>query len=161
MTTPLVIVILAVMWTVVLVPPLLRSRSEGRPSASVGDFRRQLSTLQRTMPHSMSRMAGRPAGPYRPLRPAAGSRSVALAARPTLAVAGPRFEVRRRRQNILFALAGSAVLTAVLAGGMYSRTLWLLHIALDVLLVSYIVLLVQSRRADEVRTMRDQWFRAA
>jgi hypothetical protein len=38
------------MWVLVLAPPLLRSRSEGRPSNSIGTFRRQLATLSRTSP---------------------------------------------------------------------------------------------------------------
>jgi hypothetical protein len=46
------IVLLAVgaAWAAVLVPPLLRARIENRPNSSVSDFRRQLSTLQRTVP---------------------------------------------------------------------------------------------------------------
>ena len=46
--TPLVLVILAVMWVLVLVPPLLRSRTDGRPNHSISSFQRQLRTLQRT-----------------------------------------------------------------------------------------------------------------
>jgi hypothetical protein len=44
----LVLVILAVMWVLVLVPPLLRSRTDGRPNHSISSFQRQLRTLQRT-----------------------------------------------------------------------------------------------------------------
>lgn len=40
----------AAVWLAVIVPPLLRSRSENRPNSSVTDFRRQLSTLQRAVP---------------------------------------------------------------------------------------------------------------
>ena len=57
--TPLIVVILAVAWVVVLVPPLLRSRSDGRPSTSIGSFRQQLATLSRTGP---PRRAVRPMG---------------------------------------------------------------------------------------------------
>ena len=46
--TPLIVVILAVAWIVVLVPPLLRSRTDARPSTSIGSFRQQLATLSRT-----------------------------------------------------------------------------------------------------------------
>ena len=46
----MVVVILAAMWVLVLAPPLLRSRSDGRPSNSIGTFRRQLATLSRTSP---------------------------------------------------------------------------------------------------------------
>src|SRR6478672_4269982 len=36
------------MWVLVLVPPLLRSRTDGRPNTSISSFQRQLRTLQRT-----------------------------------------------------------------------------------------------------------------
>ena len=45
-----VIVAIAAVWAAVILPPLLRSRSENRPNSSVTDFRRQLSTLQRAVP---------------------------------------------------------------------------------------------------------------
>lgn len=44
----MVVVILAVMWALVLLPPFLRSRTSGRPGDSVSSFGRQLSTLSRT-----------------------------------------------------------------------------------------------------------------
>ena len=45
-----VILAVAAVWAAVIIPPLLRSRVENRPNSSVTDFRRQLSTLQRTVP---------------------------------------------------------------------------------------------------------------
>ena len=45
-----VILAVAAVWLAVIIPPLLRSRVENRPNSSVTDFRRQLSTLQRTVP---------------------------------------------------------------------------------------------------------------
>lgn len=45
-----VILAVAAVWAAVILPPLLRSRVENRPNASVTDFRRQLSTLQRAVP---------------------------------------------------------------------------------------------------------------
>lgn len=62
----IVLVLVAAAWAAVLLPPLLRGRSESRPASSVVDFRRQLSTLQRSTPMrgtSMRSMA-------RPLAPA-------------------------------------------------------------------------------------------
>jgi hypothetical protein len=47
---PVVLVAVAAVWAAVIIPPLLRSRVENRPNSSVTDFRRQLSTLQRTVP---------------------------------------------------------------------------------------------------------------
>lgn len=46
----IVLLAVAAAWAAVLLPPLLRSRLENRPNSSVTDFRRQLSTLQRTVP---------------------------------------------------------------------------------------------------------------
>ena len=48
----MVLVVLAVVWAAVLVPPYLRSRAEARPADSIGHFRRQLATLQRTGPRA-------------------------------------------------------------------------------------------------------------
>lgn len=46
------IVLLAMVaaWAAVLIPPLFRSRVDNRPNSSIHDFRRHLSTLQRTVP---------------------------------------------------------------------------------------------------------------
>jgi hypothetical protein len=46
----IILLVVGAAWAAVLLPPLLRSRVENRPSSSVVDFRRQLSTLQRTVP---------------------------------------------------------------------------------------------------------------
>lgn len=47
---PVVLLAVAAVWAAVIVPPLMRSRNENRPNSSVSDFRRQLSSLQRTVP---------------------------------------------------------------------------------------------------------------
>lgn len=73
----LVLLVVAAAWAAVLIPPLLRSRIENRPNASVTDFRRQLNKLQSTVPN---RASGPMRGYARPLaqsplqRPAAGGR---------------------------------------------------------------------------------------
>lgn len=46
----IVLLVVGAAWAAVLLPPLLRSRVENRPNSSVVDFRRRLSTLQRTVP---------------------------------------------------------------------------------------------------------------
>ncbi len=74
----IVLLAVAAAWAAVLIPPLLRSRVDNRPNSSVTDFRRQLSTLQRTVPtRGMAplRSIGRPLAPSG--RPVAVSRSVA------------------------------------------------------------------------------------
>jgi hypothetical protein len=62
----LIMLAVAAAWAGVIVPPLLRSRAVNRPNSSVDDFRRQLSTLQRTVPTrgvSPMRSMARPLAP--------------------------------------------------------------------------------------------------
>jgi hypothetical protein len=46
----IVLLAVAATWAAVLIPPLLRSRTDNRPGSSVSDFRRQLSSLERAVP---------------------------------------------------------------------------------------------------------------
>ena len=166
----MVLVILAVMWVVVLVPPLLRSRQDSRPSDSVVSFRRQLSTLQRTGPHV--RTMARPHGGARrgsaigaaPARVRA-STAVYGSPRPTYggAYRMSRSAVRRRRQNVLSVLTLAALVTLVAAAASGRRPLWYAHVVVDVLLVGYVYLLVQLRKLAEHRggSMRPAWYSAA
>lgn len=180
----MVLVILAVMWVVVLVPPLLRSRQDSRPSDSVVSFRRQLSTLQRTGPQ---------------LRPVGRAQAAARSGARSLASVGPRVArssyaqpyghgqrdpygygssarasfggsyrvgkvaARRRRQNILFVLAVAAAGTLLLAVGSASTPVWYAHVVVDVLLAGYVYLLVQMRKVEEQRHrgLRPSWSSAA
>jgi hypothetical protein len=166
--TPLIVVILAVAWVVVLVPPLLRSRSDGRPSTSIGSFRQQLATLSRTGP---PRRGVRPAG----YQPAAHFRGGVSGYPPRLASV-PRYErpmpvgysmrsgradVRRRRLNVLVALLAVAVVTAIGGFGVGISAMVGLNLLVDAVLVFYVYLLVQLRRAEEERAMRDAWSKAA
>lgn len=173
----MVLVILAVMWVVVLVPPLLRSRQDGRPSDSVVSFRRQLSTLQRT--GSQLRPAGRLSSPVRVTSPSRGGyapvgRAAGLDPRHAYgamsaygvgyAVRNPKASAaRRRRQNILFTLAAVAGGSLLLAVASASRTFWYVHVVADVLLLGYVYLLVQMRKLAEQRdrTLRPVWYSAA
>src|SRR5205823_6092627 len=67
-----VLVVLAVVWAVVLIPPWLRSRAEGRPGDSIGAFHRQLTTLERTSPARRSSRSSRCAAPPTEPPPAGG-----------------------------------------------------------------------------------------
>lgn len=64
----LVLLVVGAVWLAVLVPPLLRSRGEGRPNSSVDHFRKHLAILQKTAPSRMSPMqsVGRPLAGGRP-----------------------------------------------------------------------------------------------
>jgi hypothetical protein len=186
--TPLVVVILAAMWVLVLVPPLLRSRSDSRPSTSIGSFRQQLATLSRTGPERRgARSFNRPmgavpisGGPLRtvePLRrapagyraeydPGVGRYAPERARRGGPASVGystrsARADVRRRRQNVLMALVLAAVVTGVGGFGFGVNALIGINLLIDALLIFYVYLLVQLRRAEEQRAMRQIWSQAA
>jgi hypothetical protein len=142
---------------VVLVPPLLRSRSIGRPSSSVGDFRRQLSTLQTTptvRSHGASHL--RPVAAYRPS--GSGTRT---AVRPVAAPVAVRSAVKQRRQNILVGLVALSAVTALIGFGMPIRAIGLLNLAVDVLLAVYIYMLVQIKKTQQAKSVRYDWSRAA
>jgi hypothetical protein len=145
------------MWIVVLVPPLLRSRSIGRPSSSVGDFRRQLSTLQ-TTPTVRSHGAAhlRPVAAYRPSN--GGTRT---AVRPVATPTAARSAMQQRRQNILVGLVALAAVTAIIGFGMPIRAIGLLNLLVDVLLAGYIYLLVQIKKTQQAKSVRYDWSRAA
>ena len=53
--TPVVLLILVVMWVAVLLPPYLRNRGESRPSSSMTSFKRKLDVLERQAPGRSSR----------------------------------------------------------------------------------------------------------
>ena len=75
--TKIVLLAVAAAWAAVLLPPLLRSRSENRPGSSVSDFNRQLSSLQRSVPTrgmAPMRAMGRPLAQSPLSRPAAAGR---------------------------------------------------------------------------------------
>ena len=94
-----VLIILAAVWTAVLVPPMVRSRRDGRPDNSVVSFRAQLSTLERATPGTSLRSGG-------------GSSSLSS---PTNALRMSRTQVQRRRQEVLMGLGGATMLFLLLA----------------------------------------------
>ena len=115
----IVLIVVAAAWVAVLAPPLLRGRQDNRASSSVVDFRRQLSTLQRSAPmrgtapmRSMARpLAPAPTRGYqRPSMDPTGSTRRTPAHRghhrhdPTRGARRP-VGVRQRRQNVVMALA--------------------------------------------------------
>jgi hypothetical protein len=174
----LVLIVVAAAWAAVLLPPLLRSRMDSRPDSSVSSFRRQLTSLQRTSPgagmapmRSMARpLAGSPRPGQRPVgerRPVATMDRYDLrsAQRPTRAHHGAPVRAvstqKQRRQNILMILGlatlGSGFLS-VATTAMTVRYVFALSICL---LIGYVYLLLQMKKADDARVMRDYWQQAA
>jgi hypothetical protein len=129
--TLLVLVILAVMWAAVLLPPWLRGRHHDRPSDSIHSFRRQLSVLERATP------------------------GVNGQARPesliTLA------EAQRRRRliiGLLAVLASVTLLAAFTSTGSTRMLLFAVNLVIDAALVGYLILLAQARQVAAEREMK-------
>jgi hypothetical protein len=166
----LVLLVLAGIWAAVLIPPAVRARAEGRPGDSISNFRRQLTVLRRTSPHT-GRAAGgdhwyRPHaaaaplvavhGPVRSVRsaPAATHRPPVPAVRPASAAAAARSRTMRRRRDVLTALVVAVVATLGLGLVPAFRILLMAHVVADILLVAYVALLVHQRNVAAERDMK-------
>lgn len=139
-----VLILLAIAWAIVLVPPFVRSRSEGRPGSSVISFRQGLDVLGRAAPGpSLPSFRG-----GRDVLPGTGSgtpRGRALA--------------RKRRRDVLFALGGAAAFTFLLAVA-FGGTMVALHLLVDAALAGYVYLLVQMRKAAAERAHKVRYLAA-
>lgn len=152
----LVLVILALIWAAVLVPPYLQNRRETRPGDSIATFRSQLSVLERTTPGGRSGSLARlDVGRYEAPRyvPPAGRRP----ASPSHA-AMRRAEARRRRRDVFLTLLGAVGVTLVLAVAL-GGSVWMLHLLVDLAFAGYVIMLIslqqQSIQAEEkVRYLR-------
>ena len=133
----MVLVVLAVVWAVVLIPPWLRSRAEGRPADSIGAFHRQLTTLERTGPEPP------------PTRTPRAPRALPVA-RPATA----RARVQKRRRDVMLVLGGAMFSTLLLSFVPGLRVMLVLHAIVDVLFVVYIALLIRLRGLSAEREMK-------
>lgn len=187
----IVLLAVAAAWAAVLLPPLLRSRLENRPGSSVTDFRRQLSTLQRTVPTrsiTPMRSMARPLTSSPLQRPAATGRPgqmqrshgltshdytgelqrrehghSARSHRPQPARRISHREViRRRRANVLFVLAMGTAVTLFLAATTKSSAMVYAFAFCFVSLCGYCYKLAQLRQYEHDRSYSDaNWFHAA
>jgi hypothetical protein len=149
----LILVVLAVVWVAVLVPPFLRGRREGRPGDSINSFRRQLNVLERATPT---------AGPSFPSSVVNRSTPVRVPPRSYVAPAtiASRRRARQRRRQVLQVLVGCVLLTgalAVVAGGVFV----LVNLAVDLTLVAYLGLLIQMQRIAAVQYSALRYHRSA
>jgi hypothetical protein len=147
----LVLLILAVVWMAVLLPPYLQSRSESRPADSISSFKRQLSVLERRA--SVVNPARRPAAGSRPSRPR-HTASYGLGLR-TVPMGTTRTWAQRRRRDVALTLVGAAGLTFMMAL-MLGGPVWGLHLLCDVLLGAYLYLvaLVRQRAIQQSTKVR-------
>ncbi|HEX2850142.1 MAG TPA: hypothetical protein VHN98_06300 [Acidimicrobiales bacterium] len=138
---------LAAIWAAFLLPPILRARSENRPSGSISDFRRQLHVLARSTPAGVT--------PIRAATPALAPRQPRTLHPPvaTVRTVRRRSSVKRRRDilvGLLVAMAGSLVLGFLPP----LRVLWAVHLVVDLLFVTYVALLVYLRNLAAEREMK-------
>jgi len=146
---------LGVAWAVVLVPDLIRRNVASRRSDTIGQFARNLSSLERSAPVGVNRSnlvqfpsrLSDPAADLRgPAQPAA-----ARSASPAAARQRPRRSpVQQRRQDILSALIAAAVLSflgSVSVGGV----LMMVHAAIDIVLIAYVGALLAVTRREKMR----------
>ncbi len=184
-----VILAVAAVWAAVIIPPLLRSRVENRPNSSVTDFRRQLSTLQRTVPtrtmvpmRGMARplaqapqerpaMHGHPGQVRRaidqPSRPATGQRSHGDSTaghhrQAHLHKVSQREAIRRRRANVLFVLVLTVGISGFLSATTHATPMVYAFALSFMSLCGYCYKLVQIRNTEMDRSYGEQtWFNAA
>jgi hypothetical protein len=145
-----VLIVLAAVWAAFLLPPILRARSEHRPSGSISDFRRQLHVLARSAPAGPIGPSSIP-GRVVPIRPMAPTHAPAAAT--PLRLGRSRQTIKRRRDifvGLLVAMGGSLVLGALPP----LRILWTIHLLLDVLFVAYVGALVYLRNLAAERELK-------
>jgi hypothetical protein len=166
----LVLLVLAGIWAAVLIPPAVRARAEGRPGDSISNFRRQLTVLRRTGPHTSRHASGdhwyrshvAPGalttvhGPMRSTRtaPASVNRMPARGVRTPAPASAARSRTIRRRRDVLTALLVAVVATLTL-GVLFSMGIMLVaNVVADILLVAYVALLVHQRNVAAERDMK-------
>jgi hypothetical protein len=140
--TVLVLFILAVIWAAVLLPPYLQNRSESRPADSISSFQHQLSVLERR---------ANPGAPRS--RPLPRPRYTGVGSYAPVSMRVSRTEIKKRRRDVLFTIAGAAGLTLLMAialGGM----VWGLQLVCDLLLLGYVYLLASANQRAIERTAK-------
>lgn len=148
----LVILVLAVLWAAVLVPPILRSRNSGGHHG-VSDFMDSLRSLGHRGHHTKhSSMMGGPVlhGPVGGPPPMPRTTRPAMAPpaqyRPMSVAPGGMTPMQRRRRNVLLVLVGAVGVTLLLALAMRSMLSYALVLVALGALGGYCYLLVQMKQ---------------
>ncbi len=153
----MVLIVLAVIWGAVLVPPMMRARSESRPADSIGNFRHQLSVLRRTAPTTMAAANPLRIPSYVPPTPA----PTYSMARGYSQAGARRARTLKRRRDVLFTLVVAMGITLVLGLLPPFRALLGLHVLCDLLFAGYVALLVRARNDAAEREMKLRFLPAA
>ena len=145
----MVLLILAVVWAAVLIPPWLRNRADARPADSISAFRSRLAVLQRTGPAGTRRAAFIASRPdvqgFVPARPRVTS---------SLHASTARARTQKRRRDIfvgLLAAMGTSLVLGLIPG---LRILWVVHLIFDALFAAYVGLLVHMRNQAAEQEMK-------
>jgi hypothetical protein len=146
----LVILILAILWGAVLLPPILRSRNEsGGASGGIGDFVGKLRS------GLGSRHGGDPAlAPLTPIMgpvgPVGGPMGPGAPMGP-VRVPGAMSPTQRRRRDVLVGLLAAVGFTLLMAVFSGTMVFWALQLLADTLLGGYLYLLLQykARSAEQ------------
>ena len=151
-----VLIILAALWAVVLVPPLLRSRSQ-RTADSIVDFNYKLDVLGKTngtldLPQTVA--------PPPPPVFARDPLSVTSPPSPPLVVpsSGAAERSAKRRRDLVRGFSVAIAVSLLVAAVTRSPALWALHMVVDLLAGTYALLWAwarstQAERAEKVRYM--------
>jgi hypothetical protein len=150
----LVILILAILWAAVLLPPILRSRSEsGAVSGGIGDFVGKLRSglgarhgADPSLPPLTPIMG--PVGPVGgPMTPG-GMPGTPMG---PVNVPGSMSPTQRRRRDVLVGLLAAAGFTLLMAVFSGTVMFWVLNLLADALLGGYIFLLLQYKARSAER----------
>lgn len=160
----IILLVIVAAWGAVLVPPLLRGRQDSRPGSSVMDFRRQLSTLQR----SDSLRHGSPMRSMsRPLAPSPGIAQRGQWPQSGRVTSGRHHlsrqsMLRQRRQNVLVSLGLVTMGSAFIAFTTKSDFFIYVFVLTAMSLAGYCYKLSQMRQYPSApRSNRRDWVRAA
>jgi hypothetical protein len=132
------LLVLAIAWAAVLLPPYLRKRRHARLGDSISLFNRHLSVLERTAPTGSTSAS---------LSPMANS-----AASP-LPVPRSAIEAQQRRREVL-AVMGAAVLVSLAGAALIGGLFVVLHVLIDIVALGYVVLLARLKRVHEERAQK-------
>lgn len=159
----MVLLLLALIWGALLIS-WLRSRSATTFSDSVGSFRRHLNVLERTTPTTV-RPANRlsdPAPRYAS-GPSFTTGSPARRTRPVAANAAAlrRRQAQKRRRDVFFALMAGTVGFFALALLPGLSILWSVQVLFDIMLGSYVAILVRLRNQAAEREMKLRYMPSA
>ena len=154
MTLP-VLIILAALWAVVLVPPLLRSRSQ-RTADSIVDFNYKLDVLGHTNGHGARKRARARRPAFTQPVPAVAPEIARTAVVAQHLSAAERSA--RRRRDLVRGFSVAIALSLLLAAYTQAPALWALQMVVDLLAGTYALLWAWSRRdqaerAEKVRYM--------